>query len=1007
MCLVVVGAVVRAEAGASSGASVPGSTALQVQTTSGARQQPGTIRGFVRDQDFDAPLPGAQVTIVETKQQVTTGPQGDFVLDQVAPGKYTLVFSKDGYARQVKADVVVGAGQLTDVDAELAGEFSDMDEFVVQDILEAAAGSESALLKLRFETPALMDSIGSDLMSRAGASDAASALRLVAGASVQNGKYAVVRGLPDRYVSSQMNGVRLPTADEDKRAVELDQFPSAVIESIQVSKTFTPDQQGDASGGAVNLRLKGVPDQSVAEFKSQLGANSQVSGRNDFLSYDGGGLDFWGRNHGRKIQPDGTDWEGSAGVSTIEAPIDSKWTLTLGGRENVADGVTLGGLLNFFYERDSSYFDNGVDDSYWVETPGAAMTPTTSQGAPSLGNFKTSLFDVTQGTQSVQWGLLSTVGLKGAHHSISLTGLYTRRADDKATLAIDTRGKEYFFPGYDPTDPTTDGGQPNNIDAAPYLRLETLEYTERSTGTLQLAGKHEFPIAAADDEAPFHFHAPQLEWSLSKSFADLDQPDKRQFGAFWQAPWFNSGSGTIQPPQWQPFRPSENINLGNFQRIFKSIEEESQELTLDLRWPFQRWGTSDGYLKAGIFDDELERAFNQDTFSNSQDFVGSYSSDFDQPWSDVFPSENHLMNPSTYDVDYRGDQGISALYAMADVPIVPKVHVIGGVRFESTTLSIVNDPEPDATWFMPGQIVPSPLTPGVADVDFEQDDVLPALSVEYKPVERVTLRAAYSQTVARQTFKELTPILQQEFLGGPVFIGNPDLQMSAIENYDLRVDYVPYDESLVSLSWFQKDITDPIEYVQRVATFEFTTPVNYPQGELNGVEFEVRQGLGRFWKPLEGLSVGFNGTLINSRVELPRSEILTFEDSDIQAPMTVRDMTNAPAYLWNLYFTYDIAETATRLGLFYTVQGDTLVAGAGTSSDNFVPNVYALEYETLNLSLAQKLGKFLELQFQAKNLTNPDIEEVYRSSYIGDDVRKTSYSKGVDYSVALSLNLSF
>jgi hypothetical protein len=85
-----------------------------------------------------------------------------------------------------------------------------------------------------------MDSIGSDLMSRAGASDAAAALRLVAGASVQDGKYAVIRGLPDRYVSSQMNRVRLPTADENKRAVELDQFPAAAIESIQVSKTFTP-----------------------------------------------------------------------------------------------------------------------------------------------------------------------------------------------------------------------------------------------------------------------------------------------------------------------------------------------------------------------------------------------------------------------------------------------------------------------------------------------------------------------------------------------------------------------------------------------------------------------------------------------------------------------------------------------------------------------------------------------------------------------------------------------
>src|SRR5262249_47657930 len=156
--------------------------------------------------------------------------------------------------RQVWPDVIVTSGALSDVDVEMSGEFTEMEEFVVQDIAPLA-GTEAALLKLRFENPALLDSIGADTMQRAGVSDAAGALRLVTGASLANGKNAVIRGLPDRYVSSQLNGVRLPSADADKRAVDLDQFPVSVIESIQVTKTFTPDQQGDASGGAVDVRL--------------------------------------------------------------------------------------------------------------------------------------------------------------------------------------------------------------------------------------------------------------------------------------------------------------------------------------------------------------------------------------------------------------------------------------------------------------------------------------------------------------------------------------------------------------------------------------------------------------------------------------------------------------------------------------------------------------------------------------------------------------------------------
>jgi outer membrane receptor protein involved in Fe transport len=267
-------------------------------------QPAGSVRGVVYDKDFDAPLPEAQVLIAETGAKMTSTDQGNYMLGQVSPGTYTLVFSKPGYTRQVKANVVVAAGQLTDVNADLSGEFEEMAEFIVQD-LQIGGESEMALLNLRMDNPQLMDSISADLMSRAGAGDAAAALNLIPGATVQDGKFAVVRGLPDRYVSSQMNGVRLPTADADKRAVELDQFPAAVIESIQVSKTFTPDQQGDASGGAVNVILKGIADETVFEIGAGTTFNTQVTGNDDFLTYKGGGVNVLGMDDGRDIPDDG------------------------------------------------------------------------------------------------------------------------------------------------------------------------------------------------------------------------------------------------------------------------------------------------------------------------------------------------------------------------------------------------------------------------------------------------------------------------------------------------------------------------------------------------------------------------------------------------------------------------------------------------------------------------------------------------------------------------------
>jgi outer membrane receptor protein involved in Fe transport len=974
-------------------------------------QAPGSIRGTIYDLDFDVPVSGVVVVIAETSQKVESGDGGHFAFGQVRPGRYTVTFSKDGYIRQVKSDVLVQSGQLTDVDVLLAGEFTEMEEVVVEDIVEepvkTETTSEKALLQLRLEAPSLLDSIGSELISRSGASDAAAAVRLVAGVSLADGKSAVVRGLPDRYVSSQLNGVRLPSSDEDKRAVELDQFPAAVIQNIQVSKTFTPDQQGDASGGAVDVRLKGIPDDPwFFRASSQLSFNSQVAG-SDFLSYKGGGVNFLGIDDGgRDQQLDnlGMNWTGAAGVSRTDAPIDSKWSLSGGGRHEFDNGITIGGALSFFYERDSAFYDNGRRDSYWVTSPGAPMTPQYTQGTPQQGEFKTNLFDVTQATQSVQWGTLATFGVTTGYHSIDLIYFLSHTTEDTATLAEDTRGKQYFFPGYNPDDPSTPGHE--SPLAAPWVRFETLDYTERETESFQLRGNHKLFLPRVDIAGLIRTEVPELDWNAAFSDASSNQPDRRQFGSIW-VPALDSG-GTLLPPQHLGYGPVQNINLGNFQRIWETIDESSTQWGASLKLPFKQWNCEEGWFKLGLYRDSVDRQFDQDTFSNFGDLNGASPGEWQDFWSSHFPDQNHPIFAATTDVDYTGTQKISAAYSMLDIPITNALKAAAGLRFESTELGIINDPEADAFWLPPDTGSITQLLPGDADVAFKQDDFLPSLMLEYNPIDDLILRAAYNETVARQTFKELSPILQQDYLGGPIFIGNPGLGMSAVKNYDLRADYTPYEGALVSASWFKKDLKDPIEYVSKLASgFDYTTAVNYPKGTLEGWEFEVRQDLGRFWKPLAGLSAGANATFIDSEVSLPQDEIDQFNLPNILAPMSKRDMTNAPEHLYNLYCTYDVPCIGTQIGLFYTVQGDTLIAGAGQSNGNFIPSIYQKEYGTLNLSVAQPLGKHFKLTFQAKNLTNPEIKTVYRSEYIGDDVSRTSYTQGIEFSLTLSAEFRF
>lgn len=716
-------------------------------------QPAGSVRGVVYDKDFDAPLPEAQVLIAETGAKVTSTDQGNYVLGQVPPGTYTLVFSKPGYTRQVKANVVVAAGQLTDVDAYLSGEFEEMAEFIVQD-LQIGGESEIALLNLRMDNPQLMDSISADLMSRAGAGDAAAALNLIPGATVQDGKFAVVRGLPDRYVSSQMNGVRLPTADADKRAVELDQFPAAVIESIQVSKTFTPDQQGDASGGAVNVILKGIPDVTVFEIGAGAAFNTQVTGHDNFLTYKGGGVNVLGLDGGRDIPGDGR-FNGAVGISRGDAPINFDVSMTAGGKHALHHGIKVGGFASLFYERDSSFYEGGIDDKLWVETPGDRLTPqlVQDQGA---GDFKTSLFDVTQGSEEVKWGGLGAVGAEIENHSLTLLYMYTRVAEDTATLAEDTRGKAFFFPGHDPDDPSTPGH--DEPFAAPFLRLETLEYTERTTQTLQLSGRHTLTLPEFGVQHAIRFRPPKVDWTVAWSSATLNQPDKRQFGSLWTPERIVIPGVLTIPATHRPFKPAANFTLGNLQRVFKEISEDSTQYFANVRVPFEQWSGDEGYLKVGVFKDQVKRTFGQETFSNFNNNDVTFEGPFDDLFSDIFPTlpaaGPATAGPPFVDVDYKGDQDISAWYFMVDLPLTSFLNVIAGVRFERTKISIINDPEEDATWLPPGASGPVTLNPGDADVTFEQHDALPSIGFVWTPFEQLTLRGSYTETVARQTFKE-------------------------------------------------------------------------------------------------------------------------------------------------------------------------------------------------------------------------------------------------------------
>ena len=634
-----------------------------------------------------------------------------------------------------------------------------------------------------------------------------------------------------------------------------------------------------------------------------------------------------------------------------------------------------------------------------IYTPTEGVVPRPLQEG---NNPRSALFDITQAVQSVQWGTLLTGGLQAGESRLDTTYIFTRTTEDTTTVAEDTRGKAFFFPGHDPADPSTPGHAiPNDF---PFIRTQSLSYQERTIESLQFSGKLVAPFERFGILLP-----PELTATVATSQADSNTPDERQLGSVWFP-----GDGTTAP-QYSSFQPAQNINFGNLQRTFLRVEEESEQFRIDLKMPFEQWTGDEGYIKAGYFEDEVTRSFDQEAFTNAMGSLAPSGLRFDQFRSDTFPFENQPITESQQDIDYAGSQRIRAYYLMGELPLLSSLTVWGGVRWEESDVSVTLDPEAGALRAPPLGGSSNALldfrTPGVADASRSRLDPLPAVGFAYNPIPELKLRGSYAETLARQTFRELSSALQFEFLGGPVFIGNPDLTVAEIQNYDLRADYTPYAGGLVSVSWFAKELKNPIETLNRqVGALAFTTAVNSPDGELTGVELETRHDLGQVYEPLTGLSLGANATFLNARVTATDGEIERLEALPGAEVVRRRDATGTPEFLYNLYLTYDYQPAQTRLSLFYTVEGETLLAGGGrprsTDSEIF-PSIYQSEIETLNFTWQQGIGRWLNFRFQARNLTNPGIQEVYRGFGLTEDVRRSYFTRGIDFSFSLGGSINF
>ena len=203
------------------------------------------------------------------------------------PGTYTLQAKFIGFTTVNISDVVVKAGEVTVIEAIWLEEaVSELDEIIVT--AEALRSTDVALLQAKRKATNLIDGISSQQIKRSGDSDVAGAIKRVPGVSIQGGQYVFVRGLGDRYTKTILNRMEVPGLDPDRNAIQIDVFPTSLIDNIIVYKNFTPDLSADFVGGTVNIETKDFPDEKTTTLSLGLEYNSSMHFRNDFLTYNGG-----------------------------------------------------------------------------------------------------------------------------------------------------------------------------------------------------------------------------------------------------------------------------------------------------------------------------------------------------------------------------------------------------------------------------------------------------------------------------------------------------------------------------------------------------------------------------------------------------------------------------------------------------------------------------------------------------------------------------------------------
>lgn len=912
----------------------------------------GKIVGKVIDKATNEPIIGLVVMIEGTSVGTQTNFDGQYDLINLSPGTYTLVFKYLSYNTKIIAGIVVNAGKTTMLNVSMDEKGTELQEVVVQSTYKKE--SLGSLYTIQKNSISISDGISSDLIKKSPDRSTSDVLRRVSGASIQDNKFVVIRGLSDRYNVALINGSPLPSTEPDRRAFSFDIFPANLLDNMTITKAATPDLPGDFAGGVIQLNTKDFPDEKFFNVNMGLSFNTISTGKKYFENSSKGKYDYLGIDDGTRAIPDGVPAEENYPTNAKQAAAMSRLFQNDWGY-NEQSSAAPGGSFQILYGNKSKIAKKDFGYVYGLTYNNSIRYNQIERQDFDNSIGKRFVFNDDNYKNNITWGALLNLSYQTSENSkLSIKNIYNVNTDLNTTIRN----------GFNLEDNTPDSVK---------IKSYNYEFTSKRLLASQLNFEKLFPKT-------------NIKFKLNTGISriDRDEPDARSL----------QYSNNINQSPDAPLLAQINFTPDkNARKFYSDLNENTISFGSDVSVPF-KFLNDKSSVKVGVYASQRERDFEARFFGFKRQGFPISDSVLALGPEDLFDVSNladstrsplrgfileDITNPTAR---YNASNNLKAAYIMFDNHLLKNLRVVWGVRLESN--NIVLESPGDST-----------------KIDTTNIDVLPSVNFTYALTEKMNLRFAFSKTVSRPEFRELASFEFEDFITNILVQGNPNLKRATINNYDLRWEYYPKAGEIISLTGFYKKFIDPIESVYLGGSNRTKTFQNVNEATNIGVEFEFRKkltGLSSIdilaWEQWENFTLYANTSIIKSTVDLR---------GNINAADSIRPLQGQSPYIINAGLQFSDPKSGINVSVLYNIIGRRIIEAGFFGYDN----VWEAPRNLLDAQVSKVFLSHWELKVNMSDLLNQKriyYQDIDRNKSFNEDKdnKILSTNWGVTYSFSLA-----